>query len=623
MALAENTTMSLTIAAGALIVVSALTVASGSAPAAATSHYVASAGTQQALRPAPLRTPTEASRTGMIRSLNVGAAPTAAPSAAHNSQHILASSTKEWDTQRAIGSEPASRTPTALLVGFAAAVGSVLAALLSRSRGALPNAQEVQPFGTDFQSAEQTRLLPNVAMMSTTGAATESDAASTAAAPVADVIVIGAGISGLCAALALSQAGKSVVVLESGDGVGGRVRTDFHEGYILDRGFQIFLTGYPEAKQVLDYEELNLQKFYPGAFVRWNEGFHRVADPFRRPVDGALSLLPTHPIGDIFDKLRVGLLRLNTFTSSWDGLLTREEVSTEQRLKDLGFSDAMIDRFFRPFLGGIFFDNKLQVSSRLLDFVIRTLAVGDNCLPAKGIGQVPEQLAGKLPNGSIRLNSEVQAVDSKEVRVQGEDGKEIVLTAGDAVIVATEGPTAAQLVGPRAYSAAEKAGTTELPNMLCKDTASPNGTVCLYFGVDSLPDGYAEPVLYLDGEGKRLLNNMCFPSTVAPTYAPAGKHLVSVSLVGAYLATSDEDLIELVKKDVAAWFGAGYAEKLDFLRLYRIPFSQPNQEAPTNLKREVRMGKSVYVCGDHRDSATLQGAMVSGRRAAEAVLQDA
>ena len=154
-----------------------------------------------------------------------------------------------------------------------------------------------------------------------------AEPAAAAGPPVSDVIVVGAGVAGLCAAIALANAGKSVTVLEASDGVGGRVRSDVHpDGYILDRGFQIFLTGYPEAQRVLDYRALDLRPFYPGALVRFDGGFHRMADPVQRPVDSVLSLSPTHPIGGVLDKLRVGLLRLNTFATSWEGLLQREEV---------------------------------------------------------------------------------------------------------------------------------------------------------------------------------------------------------------------------------------------------------------------------------------------------------
>eukprot|EP00669_Euglena_mutabilis_P005698 TRINITY_DN17248_c0_g1_i1.p1 TRINITY_DN17248_c0_g1~~TRINITY_DN17248_c0_g1_i1.p1 ORF type:complete len:258 (+),score=82.40 TRINITY_DN17248_c0_g1_i1:101-874(+) len=256
-----------------------------------------------------------------------------------------------------------------------------------------------------------------------------------------------------------------------------------------------------------------------------------------------------------------------------------------------------------------------------MEFVIRTLALGDNCFPARGIGQIPQQIASRLPPGSVKLRSEVRGVDPKSVRVATADGEDVVLHARDAVVVATEGPIAARLLGPDAFAAAAAAPPDQRPKLLDPATASPNGTVCLYFAVDALPAGYTEPILYLDGEGTRLLNNMCFPSAVAPLYAPPGKHLLSVSLVGAFPEASDDELVSRVTSDVAAWFGDPYARTLRPLRVYRIPFAQPNQEMPTDASRSVRVG-GVYVCGDHRDTATFHGALVSGRRAAEAILAD-
>eukprot|EP00951_Prasinocladus_malaysianus_P008777 scaffold63851_cov37-Prasinocladus_malaysianus.AAC.1 len=97
----------------------------------------------------------------------------------------------------------------------------------------------------------------------------------------ADVVVVGAGIAGLACARALTQAGLSVVLIEAAEEVGGRVRTDEVDGFKLDHGFQIFLTSYPEARSVLDYDKLDLKPFYAGALVHWNGGFHRVADPVR------------------------------------------------------------------------------------------------------------------------------------------------------------------------------------------------------------------------------------------------------------------------------------------------------------------------------------------------------
>ncbi|KAK9807377.1 hypothetical protein WJX73_009272 [Symbiochloris irregularis] len=417
-----------------------------------------------------------------------------------------------------------------------------------------------------------------------------------------EVVIVGAGLAGLSCGLHLHRAGVPFVLLEASDGVGGRVRTDKVDGYLLDRGFQIFLTSYEEAKAVLDYDALDLEPFYAGALVRWQGGFHRVADPLRHPLDGVLSL--TNPIGSPPDKVKIGVFRTAQLLSSPERLLAAEETTTMQRLQAEGFSPAIIQRFFQPFLGGIFFDADLNVTSRLFAYVMRCLATGANCLPAQGIGAVSEQLASRLPQTSIHTGQAVQevrpAADGRPASVTLKGGQSI---AADAVVVATEGPTAAKLLS----SSAQASPSKPEPGV---------GTACLYYRARQPPS--QEPILYLNGDGKGLINNAQFLSNVAPSYAPAGQSLLSVSTLGTHDELSDQDLSNKIKGELKEWFGAE-AEGYQLMRIYRIPFAQPNQAPPTNFEREVVLGNGLFVCGDHRASATFNGALTSGRRAAEAV----
>jgi len=146
-------------------------------------------------------------------------------------------------------------------------------------------------------------------------------------------LVIGAGIAGLSCGLKLQKAGIPFTILESSDGPGGRVRSDKVEGFTLDRGFQIFLTSYPEAKEVLDYADLDLKPFYAGAYVHYKNQFHKVADPLRHPLDGVQSLF--NSTGTIGDKLNVGAFRLKSELGSLEDLLQRDETTTMERLKVL------------------------------------------------------------------------------------------------------------------------------------------------------------------------------------------------------------------------------------------------------------------------------------------------
>ena len=406
-----------------------------------------------------------------------------------------------------------------------------------------------------------------------------------------DVIVVGAGLSGLCCARELHAAGLDVLVLERGDTPGGRVRTDVIEGFLLDRGFQVLLTAYPEARRVLDYERLGLRPFESGALIRHDGRFTRIADPFRHPFK-ALESLRGAP-GSIPDKLRVARLRQRLSRFSLNEVLTAPQVTTAEALRREGFSDELIDGFFRPFLGGIFLDPSLETSSRLFAFVFKLFAQGEAALPAAGMQAIPRQLAEGLPEAALRFGCTVEAAGPGEVVLAG--GERL---SASAVVVATEGPEAARLTG-----------AVEAP--------APRAVTCLHYAAARSPVG--EPSLVLDGEGRGPVNDLCVPSDVAPSYAPPGAALVSTTVLGVP-PLADEKLDGAVREQLRGWFGA-QVDEWRLLRVRRIPFALPAQPpaALAAAERPVRLRDGLFVCGDHRDTASIQGAMVSGRRAAAAV----
>lgn len=408
------------------------------------------------------------------------------------------------------------------------------------------------------------------------------------------VAIVGAGLAGLACARRLGEAGVPYVVLEASDGVGGRVRTDEVEGFLLDRGFQVFLSAYPEARRVLDVAALDLKAFYPGALVRTQGRFHRAADPWRHPLDAVGALFS--PLGTFSDKAHIAALRHRVTAGSWDELAARPETTTLEALRRAHLSGTMIDRFFRPFLGGVLAGRELTASSRMFEFVFRGFAMGNACLPARGMGEVPAQLRAALPADAVRLGSHVDAIDDKIVRISGGEA-----LGASAVVVATAAPAAARLTG-----LAEGPGGRAL--------------TCLYFAAERPP--VEEPILLLDGDGTGPVNNVAVPSAVARGYAPAGAALVSATVLGAP-ALDDAALESAVRAQMARWFGP-VARRWRHLRTYRILFAQPEQAPPalTPWRRPVRLRPGLYVCGDHRDNASINGALESGRRAAEALLED-
>jgi phytoene dehydrogenase-like protein len=405
-------------------------------------------------------------------------------------------------------------------------------------------------------------------------------------------VIVGAGLAGLACGRVLIEAGRSVLVLERETVPGGRVRTDRIDGFLLDRGFQVFLTAYPEARRQLDYGALRLRPYYSGALVWTGRGLHRIADPVRHPVDAAVSLVG--PVGTTADKLRIVALRRRAAAGTLEQLFSRPETTTIGALRAAGFSNSLIDMFLRPFLGGIFLDRELATSSRMLDFVVRMMAAGEITLPAGGMGSIAEQLAARLPAGTLRTGVSVAQVEAGEVTLDG--GERI---AASAVVVATEGDVASRLT--RRFSAPPARATTTV-----------------YYAAERTP--VRGPYLVLNGEGVGRVNSVSVPSEVAPSYAANGQALISVSVIG--LPGSDDAALDAdVRTQLRRWFGT-QVDGWRHLRTYRIAWALPDQAPPAlePVERPVRVEPGLFVAGDHRDTGSIHGALVSGRRAAEAVL---
>ena len=400
-----------------------------------------------------------------------------------------------------------------------------------------------------------------------------------------DAIIVGAGIAGLNCALEFKRKGIEFVILEASDAVGGRVRTDQVDGFLLDRGFQVFLTAYPEARRVLDYSSLDLKPFYPGALVRVNRSFKRVSDPWRRPLQASRDFLSG--VVPKSDQLRIGLLRTRVTSPGYQP--PEKEISTLQHLKDLGINDTTIQRFFRPFFGGIFLEKELSTSQAMFEFVFRMMSTGDTSIPANGMGQIPAQMARALPTDSLRLNSKVVSLENRVVGL--ETGEQL---SAKAVVLAGDWTSVHSLL-------------PELP------VPRWNSATCFYFAARRAPVN--KPILVLSSEEEGPISNLAVLSNLSSFYAPRGQALISVSVIGSH---QDVAALRLaVMRQLREWYGAS-VEHWREIRHYRIDNALPRQESLPPAKPQSREG--IFLCGDYLENGSLNGALLSGRRVAESVI---
>ncbi len=409
------------------------------------------------------------------------------------------------------------------------------------------------------------------------------------------IIIIGAGLAGLACANWLHRAGRSVLVLEAADAVGGRVRTDVTpEGFRLDRGFQILLTDYPEARRMFDYGALNLKKYQSGAVVRLADGRETTLEnPLQQPLAAFTAL--ASPIGTLKDKLLIAKLAAELQGQSPEALLAKPAETTLAFLRRYGWSEQIIDNFFRPFFGGVYLDRELGTASNFFEFVFQQFAKGDAAVPALGMQQLPEQLAARLPAGSVRLNTAVAAVLDA--------GRTVRLTSGEtltaaATVLATDGPATARLLDVAAPA-----------------TLAARATTCTYFATVGAAPSHGQRLLHLNAAPGALAHNVAFPAEVSAVVAPAGQGLVSVSTHGEH-GLSDEALTERLRSELAAWFGPT-AGLWRHLRTYRIEQALPVYAPGQPVQQSLHLSDTLLRCGDWVAYPSLNAALGTGRQVAE------
>jgi len=431
------------------------------------------------------------------------------------------------------------------------------------------------------------------------------------------VAVVGAGLAGLVAARHLAGAGADVTVFERRDDVGGRVRTRHEDGYTLDRGFQVLFTGYPAVRRELDLDALDLHSFSPGAVIARPGERSVLSDPLRDPFSLTDTLFNREVTTT--DKLRTLALRQHVGSRDEADIFASADAPIDDYLRDWGFSTQYVDNFVAPFYGGITLDRSLSTSKRVFEYTFKAMSEGRIALPAEGMGAIPAQLADRARDAgaTIHCAEPVAAVTADGDRATVET--ETLTVETDAVVVAADPRTARRLTGVASIP------TTARSSVTC---------YCSLPGDAPLDDGRK---IHLNAADDRP-NAVAPLSAVAPSYAPDGHHLLAATFLRSEgsktprndgeavgpLDADDDELLEATRDALESWYPERLFGGLDHVHTERIEFAQFAQ--PPGIHDDLPDTRDpagpVYLAGDYTAWSSIQGAMRSGREAADAVVED-
>ena len=403
-----------------------------------------------------------------------------------------------------------------------------------------------------------------------------------------EVAIIGAGLAGLACAIELQKNNINFQIFEASDGVGGRVRSDVIDGFILDRGFQLYNPSYPEGKRLLNYDALDLKPFIPGVAIRDNKRLRIVVDPFRAKGFklNLLKDIPGNPLSYL------GLLRyfLSYLVTSDAQIATTKDISASDSLIKSGVRGNLLEKLLRPFLKGVFLESELKTSRKFLDVVLKTFLRGTPSVPAQGMQVISDQLASKLPMEKISLNTKIIKIEGNKLQTENE---EIIAKK---IVVATDPTTAISWLNLE-----EKIMHT---------------VTTWYFKADQrvaeLVKG--KPILFVDASNNGPLANAVVLTNAASSYAPPGQVLVSASAISPH---QNADL-ESVKKHLSVIFGLD-TNSWQLIKQYQIKEALASMYPPFSLIKSNQISENLFVAGDHRATSSIQGALLSGTNAATLV----
>jgi thioredoxin reductase len=383
-----------------------------------------------------------------------------------------------------------------------------------------------------------------------------------------EVLVVGAGLAGINAAISLQNAGIDVVVLEASDRPGGRVTSDVINGFTCDRGFQLINSRYPALQELDVIDEIDFLPAPRVIEVALGNDRRALGDPRVAPwtaLDRATGTIP--------EKLALVRFLLSR---------PRRDQSVEDVLKPLG---STYGRVLRPFLQGVFLTDPRNVDALYGQSIIKSFVSGSPGIPSQGVAALSKALASKVQK--IVYNTQVDNLDGEKVYSSSGDW------TAENVVIATDATTATQLLG-----------LSEVPRMA--------GCITWYHSTDTNPSGTGR--LLVDGQNRGPIINSIVISDVSRSYAPADQNLVSTT---TDLSATESD----VRRHLSTMWGVS-THDWQLIAKYEIPAALPIQSVGRELTQSIKVGENLFVVGDHRTVPSQQGALFSGRLAAELILNE-